>query len=82
MASKSFYFQLVLRVIFITLSAIGLAYFGVQKEYIIAAVFLIVLVLLTAYLIKYVNHTNRKIAYFFESIKMKILRCVFLSMKM
>ncbi|ADY29004.1 sensor histidine kinase [Cellulophaga lytica] len=69
MASKSFYFQLVLRVVFITLSAVGLAYFGLQKNYIVSGAFFIALILLTVFLINYVNHTNRKIAYFFQSIK-------------
>ncbi|MCK0157524.1 ATP-binding protein [Cellulophaga sp. F20128] len=69
MASKSFYFQLVLRVVFITLSALGVAYFFFDKNYKLAGLFLVLLVVLSIYLIKYVNHTNRKIAYFFESIK-------------
>mgnify|MGYP003667471929 CR=1 FL=1 len=69
MASKSFYFQLVLRVVFISLSAMGLAYFFFDENYKLTTLFLVILVLLSIYLIKYVNHTNRKIAYFFESIK-------------
>lgn len=69
MASRNFYYQLVRRVIFITIWAGCTAYFFFDKKYEWSALFAVFLILQTASLIKYVNHTNRKIAYFFESIK-------------
>ncbi|NJB70238.1 nitrogen fixation/metabolism regulation signal transduction histidine kinase [Saonia flava] len=69
MVSRHIYFQLVLRIVFITASAMGMAYFIFNAQYILFSIFLIALVTQTYYLISYVNQTNRKIAYFFDAIK-------------
>jgi signal transduction histidine kinase len=69
MASKNFYIQLLVRVVFIVVLALVFA-FAVLKEYYMGGslVFLII-ILQTIFMVNFVNHTNRKIAYFFESIK-------------
>lgn len=69
MASRNFYYQLLRRVVFITLWASCAAYFFFDKKYEWCALFVVLLIIQTFSLIKYVNHTNRKISYFFESIK-------------
>jgi nitrogen fixation/metabolism regulation signal transduction histidine kinase len=69
MVSRNIYFQLLFRIVLITLTSFGLAYFIFHKHYISSFLLLVVLIAQTAYLIRYVNHTNRKIAYFFDAIK-------------
>ena len=69
MVSRHIYFQLVLRIVFISIAALGMAYFFFNGQYILSVLFLIALVIQTVYLIAYVNQTNRKIAYFFDAIK-------------
>ncbi len=69
MVSRNIYLQLLFRIVLITLTAFGLAYFSFDKQYVGAFFFLIFLIGQTSYLIRYVNHTNRKIAYFFDAIK-------------
>ncbi|MEH6680574.1 MAG: ATP-binding protein [Sediminicola sp.] len=68
-ASRNFYVQLVVRVIFLTLIALGVAFLFLEKQYLLSSLCSVALMLQTIYIIGYVNHTNRKIAYFFESIK-------------
>ena len=69
MASRNFYLQIILRVSLIILSAIGLAFLFI-KEYYVGSIFvLLLLALLGSQLVYYINHTNRKIAYFFDAIK-------------
>ncbi|MCK0188900.1 ATP-binding protein [Arenibacter sp. F20364] len=69
MLSKNFYFQTIGRVIFITTTALLFAFLMVGNNYVYAFLMLIVLVFQAYYLIRYVNETNRKIAYFFDAIK-------------
>ncbi|MFH6603425.1 sensor histidine kinase [Maribacter algicola] len=69
MVSRHIYLQLVFRIIFIALAALGVGYFFFREQYILAGLALFVLILLTSLLIHYVNQTNRKIAYFFDAIK-------------
>lgn len=69
MVSRNIYLQLLFRIILITVSAVGFAFLCFEKHYIGAFIILALLVGQTAYLIRYVNHTNRKIAYFFDAIK-------------
>lgn len=69
MVSRHIYIQLVLRILFITVSAVGLAFFYFNEQYLLSTTMLIALIIQTAYLIRYVNHTNRKIAYFFDAIR-------------
>ncbi|MEO0570665.1 MAG: ATP-binding protein [Bacteroidota bacterium] len=69
MASRNFYIQLILRVIFLTLTSLGVGFSFVYASY-IALVFLVLLLVAQVFsLIKFINSTNRKIAYFFDAIK-------------
>ena len=69
MASRNFYIQLVVRILLITLTAILLGFGVVTPAYIWLFVSLIALVIQVYSLIRYINSTNRKIAYFFDAIK-------------
>ena len=69
MVSRNIYLQLILRIIFITSTAIAMAFFFLNTEYIASIFFLFLLIIQTVLVIKYINQTNRKIAYFFDAIK-------------
>lgn len=69
MVSKNFYFQTISRVVFITATALLLAFIMVRENYVFSVLTLVALVFQAYYLIRYVNETNRKIAYFFDAIK-------------
>ena len=69
MASRNFYLQLIARVIFLTLTALGIGYTFVQERYVALGFCVILLVAQTVSLISFINATNRKIAYFFDAIK-------------
>ncbi len=69
MISKNLYLQLVLRVTAIVLLAFATAFAYFQTWYLPAFVLLALVVVQAALLMRFINHTNRKIAYFFESIR-------------
>ena len=69
MASRNFYFNMIARVIFLTLTALGLAFLVFSKSYISASFVLLLLVAQVYSLIAFINSTNRKIAYFFDAIR-------------
>ena len=69
MVSRHIYLQLVLRIIFIVLTSLGMAYCFFSKQYFFFGLLLLILIFQTISLISYVNQTNRKIAYFFDAIK-------------
>ncbi|MCK0161257.1 sensor histidine kinase [Allomuricauda sp. F6463D] len=69
MASRNFYIQLILRVIFLTLTAIALAFSLSYKWYFTLGFITILLVVQVFSLVTFINSTNRKIAYFFDAIK-------------
>ncbi|MGB5498275.1 MAG: ATP-binding protein [Maribacter sp.] len=69
MVSRNIYLQLILRIVLITVTALVMAFLFFETEYLATAIFLILLVFQTVYAIKYINQTNRKIAYFFDAIK-------------
>ncbi len=69
MVSRNIYLQMVLRIIFITLSAAAAMYFFFKNQYIATGIIAVLLIAQTSALIYYVNQTNRKIAYFFDAIK-------------
>ncbi|MEP0264558.1 ATP-binding protein [Dokdonia sp.] len=60
---------MVLRTIFITLSAIAAVYFFFEKQYIAMGIAVILLVPQISSLIYFINQTNRKVVYFFDAIK-------------
>ncbi|WP_339925272.1 ATP-binding protein [uncultured Cyclobacterium sp.] len=69
MASRNFYFQVIIRVLLITLAALGSAYFIMIQLLWLGGGFLISIGFQTYSLIFYINKTNRKIAYFFDAIR-------------
>jgi nitrogen fixation/metabolism regulation signal transduction histidine kinase len=60
---------MVFRVVMLSMTALGLAFFFFDELYIWAGLLLFLLILQAVFLINYVNQTNRKIAYFFDAIK-------------
>jgi two-component system, NtrC family, nitrogen regulation sensor histidine kinase NtrY len=70
MFSKNLYFNIVLRVFFIVLVSLLLAYFTlVNKSFRISIICIITISLLTYNLISYLNSTNKKIRFFFDSVR-------------
>src|SRR5690554_604667 len=69
MVSRHIYLQLVFRIVMISASALVTGFFFFKDNYIITGLAFIFLIVQTVLLIRYVNHTNRKIAYFFDAIK-------------
>lgn len=69
MASRNFYFQIVFRVLFICLTALGSAFLFNGNLYLFSFFVLILLMLQAWNLVYYINNINRKIAYFFDAIR-------------
>jgi nitrogen fixation/metabolism regulation signal transduction histidine kinase len=69
MVSRNIYFQLLVRICLICITALLIAFLFFSGLYIIAGLILVLLVVQTVSLLNYTNHTNRKIAYFFDAIK-------------
>lgn len=69
MASKNYYFQLILRVGFITVLAFLFAFTWLKDHIYYAIASLVLLIAQVVFLVKYLNQINIKIAYFFESLK-------------
>lgn len=70
MISKSLYGTIILFVVFVTLTTIAAVYLTIEKELIVAAFIggLLIFIESTA-LIKYLNQTNRKLAFFVDSVR-------------
>ncbi|MEC3907016.1 ATP-binding protein [Tamlana sp. 2201CG12-4] len=69
MASKHLYYKIIIRVLFITFTAFAIAYFSINK-YLDYGIYVgIILCFQVAGLIKFLNKTNRKIAFFFEAVE-------------
>jgi len=69
MASRNFYIQLIVRILFLTLTAILLGFGAIKEAYIWLIVAVVALVIQVFSIIQFINRTNRKIAYFFDAIK-------------
>ncbi len=69
MASKNFYVRLIIRILLFSITTIGFSFYLVKEYYFLSGLFLILMTFQVINLIRFINHTNRKIAYFFESIK-------------
>lgn len=69
MISKNFYFQVILRILLLTGTLFGFSYIILGQQYFVSSVICIFIIIQVVMLIQYINRTNRKIAYFFESIK-------------
>src|SRR5690606_30575622 len=68
MASRSFYFQLILRVALITGTSLALGFAFAWEWYSLGIFFALLLGIQVYALIVYINRTNRKLAYFFDAI--------------
>ncbi|MGX1927950.1 sensor histidine kinase [Flagellimonas sp. 2504JD4-2] len=69
MASRNFYFKVIFRVLLIALTAVALAFAIAWKWYFTLIFSVFFLGSQVFYLIKFINSTNRKIAYFFDAIR-------------
>jgi len=70
MYSKNLYFNIIFRVILIVLFSIVLSYFlAVDRSLRFSIICLLTLVFLTINLISYLNSTNKKIRFFFDSVR-------------
>lgn len=69
MVSRHIYWQLIFRILLISAAALGAGFFFFGGQYVMALLAFGFLVLQTVFLIRYINQTNRKIAYFFDAIK-------------
>ncbi|WP_025742818.1 sensor histidine kinase [Aquimarina pacifica] len=69
MISHIFYTRLILRITGIVITALLIAFTFFKGFYVLSFLMLLLLFLQTIYLIKSLNRTNRKIAYFFNSVK-------------
>ncbi|MBJ2173094.1 histidine kinase [Aureibaculum sp. A20] len=69
MASRNFYIHIILRVTFITLTALGLAFLFTKGYYVVCFFILGFLCFQAWQLVYYINNINRKLAYFFDAIK-------------
>ena len=70
MFSKNLYISIVLRVFFIVLMSCLLSYFIViDKSFRFSIICVVIIVLLTINLISYLNSTNKKIRFFFDSVR-------------
>lgn len=69
MINTNFYFQVIIRVLLITLSAIGLAFAFEKSLYAIVGIVFLVMCIQVFFLISYVNQINTRISYFFNAIE-------------
>lgn len=69
MASKHLYYKIIIRVLCITFTAFGLAYFSINKHLDYGIYISIILCFQVVGLIKFLNKTNRRIAFFFEAVE-------------
>ena len=69
MASKHLYYKIIIRVLCITLTALVMAYFIVKKQFDYGVSISIILCFQVVGLIKFLNKTNNKIAFFFNAIE-------------
>jgi two-component system nitrogen regulation sensor histidine kinase NtrY len=69
MVSRNIYLQLVVRICLLCFTALLVAFLFFTDNIILSVLILLLLIAQTVSLINYTNHTNRKIAYFFDAIK-------------
>ncbi|HET8735524.1 MAG TPA: ATP-binding protein [Pricia sp.] len=69
MVSRHMYWELVFRILLISAAALGTGFFFFDGQFVLSGLAFGFLVLQTIFLIRYINQTNRKIAYFFDAIK-------------
>ncbi|MGY6648533.1 sensor histidine kinase [Wenyingzhuangia sp. IMCC45574] len=69
MASKNFYYLLIFRILLLTILLFVLNYCILKEHYILAVLTALLSIGLSINLVRFLNQTNRKIAYFFDALK-------------
>ncbi|CAC9975500.1 GHKL domain-containing protein [Flavobacterium panici] len=69
MVNINFYLNIVLRIVFITISSLGFAFCFDREFYIFSFLFLFILILQVLLFIRYINYTNRKLSHFLNGIE-------------
>ena len=69
MVSKNFYYKLVIRALFVGLSALGASYTFLIKEYLFSGLLTLLFVTQLILLVRFFNQMNRTIAYLFKAMK-------------
>ncbi|MBD0833768.1 sensor histidine kinase [Aestuariibaculum sediminum] len=69
MASKTYYFRIIFKILLLATTCWGLAYLTLQKQYDFATYTGFIIVFQIINLINFLNKTNRKIAFFFNAIE-------------
>lgn len=69
MAVKNLYTIIIVRVLLITVTSIGFSYFLMKSQINYSLYFLLLIVIQVIFLIRFLNNTNRNIAYFFNSVE-------------
>ena len=70
MFSRNLYFNIILRVILIVILSASLCYFIIIDHSLrLSIIFVLILIFLTVNLISYLNSTNKKIRFFFDSVR-------------
>ena len=69
MASKHIYFKIIVRVLFLLIASFCFAYFILQKQIDFSIYLGIIIIFQVIGLVKFLNNTNRKIAFFFNAVE-------------
>ncbi len=69
MISRTFYVKLIIRVVALALTAFLMSFLFLNDKYLLACIILLIFCVQTWLLANYLNQNNRKIAFFFNSIK-------------
>ena len=69
MAIKNLYTIIIVRVFLITITSVGFSYFLMKGQFNYSLYFLLLIVIQVIFLIRFLNNTNRHIAYFFNSVE-------------
>lgn len=69
MASKHLHFRIIIKVFFLVLACLAFAYFIVQKQLDFSIYVGIIIIIQVVGLIKFLNNTNRKMAFFFNAVE-------------
>jgi nitrogen fixation/metabolism regulation signal transduction histidine kinase len=69
MISKNFYFQVIFRVVLLVITITVMTIFFMKLFYVWSVILFLILFIQVVSLIKHINATNRKMAYFFNAVK-------------
>jgi len=69
MISKNFYFQVIFRVVLLVITIAVMTIVFLKLFYVWSVILFLILIIQVVSFIKYINATNRKMAYFFDAVK-------------